>query len=138
MNREQVVFLTRMICEELMEFLTTVKEDNENVKTLLFNIVEKSNLPLNDKKPTTDIGLLVENIDAVVDIEYYMLNACCKNGLNAEKIFNLVHDANMNKKFSDGTFHRNDIGKVIKPPGWQEPDVKGEVERWVKEGSWTN
>jgi hypothetical protein len=55
-----------------------------------------------------------------------------------DKVFNLVHEANMNKKFPDGTFHKNDEGKIIKPPNWVEPNVVEEVAEWIKHGTWTN
>lgn len=136
MDREQVIFLTRMCCEEIMEFLCTIKEEGEDVKTLLQSIVDKSNLPTKNQKPDNDIDVIAEQVDFGVDIYYYMLNSFCKHGMNADKIFDLVHDANMNKRFSDGTFHRNEIGKVIKPPDWKEADIKNEIERWVKDGTW--
>ncbi len=138
MSREQVVFVTRMVCEELMELLVTIKHDpNEDVKQLLVDIVNKSNLPQSLKTPSDEIGVIAEQIDAAVDCNYYFCNTFCKHGMNMDKVFDLVHQANMNKKFEDGTFHRDVHGKVQKPLGWVEPNVRGEVERWIKEGSWS-
>ncbi len=52
----------------------------------------------------------------------------CANylGINTDAFqsaFSIVHDANMAKRFPDGTFHRDSIGKIIKPPGWVEADL---------------
>src|SRR4029078_4250625 len=75
MSREQVIFLARMHCEELMELLCTIKEKDENVKTLLHHIVDKSNCP-NYNKPDNDIDIMCEQVDYIIDAYYYGLNAC--------------------------------------------------------------
>ncbi len=135
MTREQVVFLVRMQCEEMMELLCTIREEGEDEKELLRQIVEKSNKPMYNKKSDT-IDIMCEQVDYVVDSYYYGLNACCKQGFNVDEIFDIVHEANMSKKFEDGKFRRNELGKVIKPEGWKEPNVRGCVEKWIKNGSW--
>ena len=38
---------------------------------------------------------------------------------------------------STGQFIRRESdGKVIKPIGWKEPDITGEIDRQFKDGSW--
>lgn len=138
MTRDQVLFVTKMNCEELMELLSTVLKENENVKDLLLDIVSKSDPPLNYSFNKTNVELMAEQVDAFVDIAYYNLNAASKSGFNVDKVFNLVHEANMNKKFPDGTFHKNEEGKIIKPPNWVQPNVVEEVEKWIEHGTWTN
>merc|ERR1712137_886756 len=52
-------------------------------------------------------------------------------------IFEVVHAANKAKRNPDtGRFEKNEDGKVIKPPGWQPPNVEGEIARQFAEGSW--
>ncbi len=137
MTRAQVLFLVKMVSEELQELLLTVTEENENVKELLLDIVTKSNSPTYNNKGKSDLELIAEQVDAFVDIDYYNCNAAAKAGFNVDDVFNLVHQANMNKKFNDNTFHRNSEGKVIKPPNWSEPDVKEVVSSWIEHGTWT-
>merc|ERR1711879_548612 len=75
--------------------------------------------------------------DALVDIEYYMLNCAAKHGFNMSSIFGVVHAANMAKRNPEtGRFEKNKDGKVIKPPGWKPPNVEGELARQVTHGSW--
>ncbi len=132
MTREEVKFVVKMNCEELLELLYTV--DN-NPKNLLKEIIEDANVPTKSQ-PISDIDIMAEQVDAFVDIDYYNCNAACKVGFNPDAIFDIVHQANMNKKFKDGTFHRNELGKVIKPQDWKEPNINKVVKSWIKNGSW--
>ena len=46
--------------------------------------------------------------------------------------------ANMAKRNpATGKFEKRADGKIIKPPGWQAPDVEGEMGRQFREGSWS-
>ena len=136
MTRDEVFFIVRMNCEELQELLLTVLTPEENVKEILKDIVDRSIAPINYDYQKSETELIAEQVDAFCDIDYYNENAAAKVGQNVDAIFDLVHQANMMKRFEDGTFHRNESGKVIKPTTWKEPDVIKEVERWQKEGSW--
>ena len=137
MTRDEVLFVVKMVSEELQELLLTVTNEKENVKELLADIVCKSNSPTYNNLGKSDLELMAEQVDAFVDIDYYNCNAAAKVGFNVDDVFNLVHEANMSKKFEDGTFHKNSEGKVIKPPGWVEPDVKVVVSKWIETGTWT-
>lgn len=76
-----------------------------------------------------DNSLEVRNIitaqaDALADIVYYIYDTGFRYaGYNVSDIVKEVHKANMNKRFPDGTFHRREDGKIIKPTGWMEPDL---------------
>merc|ERR1719453_976298 len=84
------------------------------------------------------INQIAAQADALVDIEYYMLNCAAKKGVNMSSIFGVVHAANMAKRNPEtGHFEKNADGKVIKPPGWKPPDVEGELARQLAEGSWS-
>lgn len=137
MTRAEVLFSVKMVVEELQELLVTINNEGENVKELLIDIVAKSNSPTFYNKGKSDLELIAEQVDAFVDIDYYNCNAAAKAGFNVDDVFNLVHQANMSKKFDDGTFHKNEEGKVIKPQGWVEPDVKAVVSNWIETGTWT-
>jgi predicted HAD superfamily Cof-like phosphohydrolase len=135
MTRDEVLFLVKMNCEELQELLATITFEGEDTRELLATIVHRSNRP-NVKPMTTDDEIISEQVDAFVDIDYYNCNAAAKAGFNVDDIFNVVHEANMSKKFEDGTFHRNEIGKVIKPPGWVEPELLPIIAKWNSNGTW--
>jgi predicted HAD superfamily Cof-like phosphohydrolase len=135
-SRQEVLFICRMISEEVLELLTTVLDPNEDVKELLLKVVKDCSLPVPFDTTSNDNVVIAAQVDAFVDINYYCENAAAKAGMNVEDVFNVVHEANMNKRFPDCTFHRNDIGKVIKPPDWKEGDVVGVVNQWQANGTW--
>lgn len=134
MNRDQVLFISKMIMSEVVELLQTVKKDDENVLDLAHNCIG-TDLKLNYEKPNNIIKLIGEQYDAFVDIMYYSYNCAAKNGVNLDKIFDIVHDANMNKKFSDGKFHKREDGKIIKPDNYKEADVDYEINRQIEHGA---
>lgn len=137
MNRSEVEFITKMILDELIELNETLFIDEmnkiEKAKNNVLSILKNCNRPvlgLTDKtENTSDIEIIAEQQDALADIIYYIYNCAVKKGVNLTDIINVVHQANMNKKFPDGTFHRRDDGKVIKPEGWKEPDIEFEIQR---------
>lgn len=67
---------------------------------------------------------IVEQADAMIDTIYFALGTLVELGIKPEALFNIVQDANMAKVWSDGKPRFNDMGKVIKPQGWQDPHEK--------------
>lgn len=137
MTRDEVFFLVKMNCEELMELLATVLDDGEDVKAEFVQLVQARAEPPPDYtiKGKDAARIMEEQVDALVDIDYYNGNAAAKVAFNMDDVFDVVHQANMNKRFPDGTFHKNDEGKIVKPPGWREGDVAAVVARWVAHGT---
>jgi len=66
---------------------------------------------------------LVEMADAIGDINYVVEGAALCLGLNSEAIGEEVHRSNMTKVWPDGTVHRREDGKVVKPPSYSKPDI---------------
>lgn len=97
------------------------------------NLLNERELLVN---PTKFATIIAEQADAAADIIYYLANAYAKIGVNLGRVLKEVHKANMNKRFeSDGKFHRNEEGKVIKPKEWKEPDIKKCIEEQIKNKS---
>ena len=72
----------------------------------------------------------------MVDAKYYMYDTGARHGMNLDKIFDEVHEANRRKfDFKNGATRRED-GKIMKPPGWQPADIDAEVSRQCQNGSW--
>lgn len=137
MNKDEVKFLISMVNSEMLELaLTVCNSPQEAVE--LFKDARFRDFNENYTRPTSEVQLIAEQADAMVDAWYYMLNAAAKKGFNLDKVFDVVHDANMNKRFPDGIFHRREDGKVIKPDNWKEPDIDSEIKRQLKNGSWDN
>jgi len=63
---------------------------------------------------------LHDQADALVDTIYYIVDTAVRHGMNLDKIFALVHNANM-KKVVRGKVIRREDGKIMKPSGWRDP-----------------
>lgn len=79
----------------------------------------------------TDQGLTSSNNEEAMaevaaelaDLLYVVYGTAEELGIPLDRVFQEVHRANMAKVWDDGTIHRNDYGKVIKPPNHKKPDV---------------
>lgn len=71
---------------------------------------------------------LVELVDGLADSHVV---AYCGTGnafgIDMEEVFNIVHEANM-QKFGPGG-HKNEFGKWIKPPDWKPPEIASIIEK---------
>lgn len=65
---------------------------------------------------------LVDQVDALIDIMYFVIGSFVTIGVDPSNAFNIVHQANMKKVWSDGKPHYREDGKVIKPEGWESPE----------------
>lgn len=69
---------------------------------------------------------LPETADALIDLIYFALGTVAMMGLPFSALFSEVHDANMRKELNPtGDGKRRNKLDVVKPPGWQPPDVAG-------------
>lgn len=129
MTRKEVDFLIKMVFSECFELYKTIEKNDNSVETSLKIILEKA---IEDEKkkqqqnsvPDSETSVIADQADAGADIIYYLANGFSKIGVNLGSVLQTVHQANMAKKFPDGTFHRNQEGKVIKPNNWKEPNIK--------------
>lgn len=134
-----VEFIVKMVMDELMELFATVAEP-EHAKLAMIEMIMKSDDLPRKIYPIGGIGndrQTEDQIDALVDIQYYIENAAVKKGINLYPFFKLVHEANMAKKdpLTGKFLHREEDGKVIKPIGWQAPSFLGEIERQQRDGA---
>ena len=69
-------------------------------------------------------GDLVEVLDALADIGYILAGTIINHGMQDiyDDAFNEVHRSNM-AKLVDGKVIRREDGKVLKPEGWQPPQL---------------
>lgn len=130
MSKEEVRFIVRMVLSEMLELCTTVTPTVEEALVLFDDCVKTTDKPKSFHPETkSDVEIMAEQYDSFVDAWYYMLNTAVKKGADLDSIFKVVHRANMAKRFPDGKFHRREDGKVMKPDGWKEPDIIGEIKR---------
>ncbi len=138
MGEEEVMFLSKMVLDEVMELVATVMGPAEG-KARLKEMIDKSKDIAQESYPAE--GGLVKKIasqaDALVDIEYYVLNGACKKGVNLGKVFTKVHEANMAKKDpTTGVFLKREDGKIVKPKGWEPPNIEEVIEHQLTVGAW--
>ena len=67
---------------------------------------------------------IIEQADAMIDTIYFALGSLVEMGVEPGILFDIVQHANMSKLWPDGKPHYNEIGKVIKPEGWENPHHK--------------
>lgn len=133
LDKASVQFMLNMCVSELVELAQTVADSPEEAVNMVLAGVNVD-LNTNYKKPETEVEIIAEQADAVVDCWYYALNTLAKHGINASKVFNVVHSANMNKKFPDNKFHKREDGKILKPEDWSPPDIIQEIKNQIKNG----
>lgn len=61
-----------------------------------------------------------DQADALIDLIYFAFGALHQMGINAERVWNEVHRANMTKK--RGSTKRGHENDATKPDGWKAPD----------------
>lgn len=58
------------------------------------------------------------------DLLYVTFGTAVELDIPLQEVFNEIHQANMRKVWDDGEVHRNDYGKVIKPPNHRKADIR--------------
>ncbi|MFI6512852.1 hypothetical protein ACIBCT_35070 [Streptosporangium sp. NPDC050855] len=64
------------------------------------------------------LAVMLERIDVKINA------VASHNGIPLEKVIRIVHAANLDKVWPDGTIHRREDGKILKPPGWEDPKTR--------------
>ena len=136
MNDAETLFLIRMLLSEIQELaltMSTVKtvEDSIQVVKDALQTIDKSKWePLE-----TDAEKCAAQVDSVVDMWYYSLNAFSKKCIDPSAVFNVVHESNMAKRDPETKqfIIRPEDGKIIKPADWKAPDISIEIKRQINE-----
>ena len=100
-NEKQFALYTNLIIEEQQELLEATLSDNR-----------------------------VEQLDALIDILVVTIGAIHSMGADAEGAWKEVMATNFNKiDKQSGKVRKRDDGKVLKPVGWEPPNLKPFVKR---------
>lgn len=67
---------------------------------------------------------LAEIADALGDMAYIIAGTALEYGIPLDRVVEAIHAANMAKLGPDGKPLKRADGKVIKPEGWQPPDIE--------------
>lgn len=84
------------------------------VQALRVNLIEEEAREFADAYNKIDIA------DAIADLLYVTFGAALAYGIPIEEIFTEVHRSNMTKSIKT-----NIIGKTIKGPDWEPPNIEG-------------
>lgn len=126
------------IMEEVIELLYATAGTKERFNNMYFELIlnAKRTYVKQLTKPFPE-DKLIGQVDALTDILYFTNGGFVESGVIPDEIFNIVHSANMNKIFPDGKPHYNEVGKVIKPEGWEapEPKIEEEINRQIEQGA---
>ncbi|ASA26380.1 hypothetical protein B9T62_18385 [Paenibacillus donghaensis] len=129
------------ILEEVIELLYATAGDKERFDRFFAELILNAEKTYDKqlKKPFPD-NKLIGQIDAFTDILYFANGGFVETGIIPDKIFNLVHKANMGKIFPDGEPHYNEVGKVVKPDNWEndhapEPKILIEANNQIELGA---
>ena len=69
-------------------------------------------------------GDIVGVADALADIDYVVHGAAHEWGIPLDPIMEEVHRSNMTKVWPDGTIHRREDGKILKPPTYSPANIE--------------
>lgn len=84
---------------------------------------------MDETREAINFGELPEVADGLVDLIYVAIGAAIAFGIDLRPCWDAVHAANL-AKLGGG---RDERGKVVKPAGWQPPDIAGVL----KDQGWT-
>jgi len=93
-----------------------------NTRELRLELIQEELDELSDAVADRD---MIQIADALTDLLYVVYGAGHAFGLDLDECFQEVHSSNMSKLGENGRpIHRED-GKVMKGPGYFEPDLEG-------------
>jgi predicted HAD superfamily Cof-like phosphohydrolase len=77
----------------------------------------------NELKEAGESGNLPHAIKELCDLLYVVLGTANAYGIDVEPFFAEVHLSNMTKVWPDGKIHKDQYGKVLKPPAYVPADI---------------
>ncbi|MCL2030164.1 MAG: hypothetical protein FWG93_01330 [Oscillospiraceae bacterium] len=120
--------------EAVAEFHRAFGSPREDAPHLLTpeRVAERAGWLREEVAELEEAGTVEEQADAMIDLMYFALGTMVEMGVRPARLFEIVHEANMRKRWPDGTVHtRAEDGKVVKPPGWKDPGpmIEAEIHR---------
>lgn len=130
LNQTETTHRMGFKAEEMVEFLyATAKGDagvfeqlvadlHVNIDRAKEKMIMKQEL---EAQNVTEDQLLVGQVDAMLDLLYFINGTFVRMGVDPRPLSEIVHQANMGKVFPDGSPHYDEhTGKVLKPENWEE------------------
>jgi predicted HAD superfamily Cof-like phosphohydrolase len=133
----QSAFYIGMQCEELREKLAAIIGEDSEVLSGLKYLATHFKSGRGDEavrvafmSPKTVKAML----DGDLDLIWVSVGAARAQGADVQGGYGEVDTANEAKRFPDGEYHRHpETGKVLKPEGWQEPNLTPFIHESLRE-----
>jgi len=127
-DEETVRFRARLVIEEVIaEMVPAIFDESRSQPWRLKRLVEDAmwvveNCPVKVNLP--------ELIDATIDTDYVVEGLRIAFGVDSTPVWQEVQRANLSKLGGP----RREDGKLLKPEGWQAPDIEGSLRKqgWMK------
>ncbi|MFD0587625.1 HAD family hydrolase [Paenibacillus sp. GCM10027627] len=138
MSKEMILNRMSFDAEETIEILhatcSSKKELKKLYKKLMIRMESSLKKQLKKEFPQSIREKLVAQTDGLLDKKYFNNGDFTLVSLNPDPLFEIVHNANMNKLHSDGKPRYDEYGKIIKPEGWvaPEPLLEAEIQRQIE------
>lgn len=118
---DRVRLRLRLISEEFFELLRAAAT-NPIISNTVFEAETKVRSFIDTCKVRVD---LPELADALADLDYVCEGTRLEFGIDGGPVADEVQRSNLAKVWPDGTVHKSETGKVLKPPSWSPPDIAG-------------
>lgn len=91
----------------------------------------QSRLMVEELREFMEASHTIGQADALIDLIYICMGGLSRMGLDGQKLFDVVHDANMTKLWEDGKPRFDEQGKLLKPPHFVRPEetIAAEIDR---------
>lgn len=142
MQLDRAVNRSIWTAEECIEFIastcTSKEQFEESYKVFAAGMQKAFEKSVAGEFPQTEEEKVVAQADALADQLYFSFGSAVEIGVDIEKVFDIVQDANMSKLFIDENGKRyakyREDGKVLKSPNFfsPEPKIKEEVLQQLK------
>ena len=114
--------------DKVGEFMKTFGQEVKNKPSFSTNKINELRISLIQEELDELTKAIKENdilevADALTDILYVAYGAGHAFGINLDKCFDEVQKSNMSKLGKDGKPIYNELGKVMKGPGYFKPDL---------------
>lgn len=126
------------VVESLWASVDGKEEEFVKLVDVLLGDVEKAKQKAISKGEFNTEETILHQVDSQIDILYFTYGTLVELGVEPDKIFSIVQNANMGKLGADGKpILHPETNKILKPEGWEEkyqpePLIKKEIERQIK------
>lgn len=138
LDKEALLNRMDFITEEVIEAIHAVSDNKTEFELLYWRLLERmeNSFEKQYEKPIPE-DKLTSLADAFTDISYFNNGNFTLINVDPDPLFDIVHNANMGKLFSDGKPRYTEVGKIIKPDDWKEkyapePLLEAEIQRQIE------